>query len=292
MNTIPLLLKQLLLIASIFILAGSLIPIYRLIGQLPHGSLRIKWYILAGLIIVFIAGYINYCLVFWCDFSGIIDTIVPVVFFLGSVFVLLVALLSLQTAQDVRLISRLEHETITDPLMGIHNRRFFDRRLREEVGRANRYELTLSMLMLDIDHFKNINDTYGHQIGDVVLVGLAKLLKAIVREMDVLTRFGGEEIAIITPQTSIQAALGLAQRIKTALENTILVYGIDYGLKQDISITVSIGIAGIDENTSDPERLIKNADEALYTAKKNGRNQAVVFSGSVSTDNTNDTQKM
>lgn len=278
METNPLLIKQILLIMAIGIIALAIYPIYRLIKQLPPGPLRSKWYMLTGLIIVFIIGYTNYTIVFWSNYNSIFDTIVPVVFFCGAIFVLSVTFLSLQTAIDVRRISSLEHEIITDPLMGIHNRRYFDRRLYEEVGRANRYNLPFSMLMIDIDHFKQVNDTYGHQIGDVVLIGFAKLLQAIVREMDVLCRFGGEEIAIITPQTSISSAAGLANRIRKSLEKTVLVPAQDYNLEKDLYITVSIGIAGIDDEAKDKETILKRADEALYQAKEGGRNRTVVYS--------------
>lgn len=277
MITISLLIKQILLILSVGVLLTALYPIRKLIKQLPVGVIRTKWYVLNGLILLFIIGYLNYTIVYWSDYNTIFDIIVPVVFFFGAIFVLLAGILSLQTALDIRRISTLEQETITDPLMGINNRRYFDRRLNEEIVRANRHSLPLSMLLLDIDHFKKINDTYGHHIGDIVLVGLANLLKTIVREIDVLTRYGGEEIAIITPQTTISSASGLANRINKSLAETILARAVEHNLDNDIIITMSIGMAGLDEQTTDSTTLLKHADDALYYAKESGRNRSIIY---------------
>jgi len=125
-----------------------------------------------------------------------LDLIVPSVFFFGAGFVWLTATLSLHTAIDIRRVTVLEHENITDPLIGIYNRRYLDRRLQEEFIRARRYSLPLSVLLLDIDHFKRVNDAYGHQVGDLVLSYLGKLLLSAIRATDIIARYGGEEILI------------------------------------------------------------------------------------------------
>ena len=152
-----------LIVAGILILVSALLPVRRLMKQLPQGSIRGKWALLTVLILLFIAAYLAYGAVTWNRIRSIAGLIVPVTFFLGAVFVLLVSSLSLDTALDVKRISTLELENITDPLTGLYNRRYLDRRIDEEIKRAHRYHFPLSVLMLDIDHFKDVNDRYGHR---------------------------------------------------------------------------------------------------------------------------------
>jgi len=117
----------------------------------------------------------------------------------------------------------LEEETITDPLMKIYNRRYMDKRLIEEISRAQRYELPLSVFLIDIDHFKQINDNYGHQVGDDVLKGLGKLIPETLRENDIVARYGGEEIFVILPNTSDSDAIIVAERLRHTVESTALI---------------------------------------------------------------------
>jgi two-component system cell cycle response regulator len=123
-------------------------------------------------------------------------------------------------------------------------------------------------MMLDLDHFKKINDNYGHQIGDQILQEFASRCKRSVREVDLVGRYGGEEVIIIMPETELQAALPVAERLRTALcEKPVTVSG------QELHVTVSIGLAQKDENTLQLETLIARADQAMYIAKHKGRNQ-------------------
>ena len=273
-------------IANILIFAGacllgvSLFPIRRLVSQLPAGGiLRRKWNILSALILFFIFGYISYIIMYWDRPSEEIHLIVPMVFFFGGIFVLLVGTLALQTAMDIKQISALKDETITDPLMGIHNRRYLDLRLAEEIERAHRYNFQLSMLLLDIDHFKNINDTFGHYIGDLVLKNLGHLLLKNVRKTDIVARYGGEEIAVIAPHTSLPTAADLAERLRQVVEKSVIVPADEQEDRPAVTITVSIGIAGLDQQIVDRQSLIERTDEALYRAKQKGRNRVVVFNG-------------
>lgn len=269
-------------ITTILILVGacllgfSLLQIRRLIGLLPVSHLRRKWKLLNVFNLFFIFGYIGYAAMFWNRVNNIFDLIVPMVFFFGAVFVLLVSTLSLKTVEDINRIFVLEHENITDPLMGIYNRRYFDKRLAEEISRVLRYGMPLSILLLDIDYFKNINDTYGHNIGDVVLKNLGQLLLKIVRDADIVARYGGEEIAIITPHTPVSFAAKLAERVCQTVERTVLVKDTVNEEKRAISVTVSIGVAGINQQVVDQQTLVEKVDEALYRAKRGGRNQVVV----------------
>ncbi len=271
-------------IANILIFAGacflgvSLFPIRRLVSQLPAGGiLRRKWNILSVLILFFISGYIGYIIMYWDRPSEEIHLIVPMVFFFGAIFVLLVGTLALQTAMDIKQISALKDETITDPLMGIHNRRYLDLRLAEEIERAHRYNFPLCILLLDIDHFKNINDTYGHYIGDLVLKSLGHLLLKNVRKTDIVARYGGEEISVIAPHTSVPTAADLAERLRQVVETSVMVPADEQEDRPAVTITVSIGVAGLDRQIVDRQSLIERTDEALYRAKQEGRNRVVVF---------------
>lgn len=255
----------------------SLVPIRQLVVQLPAGSLRRRWYLLRVLIYCFIAGYSGYILVYWNTHETIRDLVVPVVFFLGGWFVLLVSYLSLYTAIDVRRLTILEEENITDSLMDIYNRRYLDRRLADEVARARRYNMPLSVLMIDIDHFKKINDTHGHLIGDQILRYLGRLVTDTVRTTDIVARYGGEEIVVIAPNSPADTAARLAERLRMAVESATLATDQSQDEKRPIRTTISIGVAFFGKDIDDARTLIHHADEALYSAKNEGRNCVVVY---------------
>jgi diguanylate cyclase (GGDEF)-like protein len=164
---------------------------------------------------------------------------------------------------------------LTDPLTELHNRRYLDRRLNEELSRASRYHQPLSCLFIDADHFKRINDNYGHQAGDCVLRELANRIRSQLRASDVATRYGGEEFALLLPQTHLNEALLLAERIRLEVaQNPIQ---LDDG--QTLSLTVSIGVSetlpmlGKSRHQEVGEHLLASADQALYQAKAKGRNR-------------------
>jgi len=219
--------------------------------------------------------------VYWNRSGEDLNLIVPMVFFFGGFFALLVSSLALQTAIDIKQISTLKHETITDPLMGIYNRRHMNIKLAEEIERAHRYNFKLSMMLLDIDHFKKINDTYGHYTGDLVLKNMGHLLLKNVRKTDMVARYGGEEIAVIAPHTSLPTAVDLAERLRRVVETSEIVPADEQEDRQAITISVSIGVAGLDRQVIDTQSLIKRTDEALYRAKQQGRNQVVLYNSSM-----------
>lgn len=168
----------------------------------------------------------------------------------------------------------LRETSIRDSLTGLYNRREFDRRLREELKRCNRYHHPLSLLLLDLDHFKAINDGYGHPVGDKVLREVADIVKHEVRDSDeVVARYGGEEFAVIMPETDKLGAGVLAQRIRAA----ITAYTFSADETQPLSVTASIGLAGFPNDAYAGETLIAAADRALYHAKRTGRNRVCSF---------------
>jgi two-component system cell cycle response regulator len=158
-----------------------------------------------------------------------------------------------------------------DELTGLYNRRYFMEALEREVSRAKRYETDLALCMIDLDHFKRINDTYGHPAGDKVLLEIGKILKECIRQSDLPCRYGGEEFALILPSTQTEEAYIVCERVRDMVSQHQFRYNL-YPLR----ITTSIGIASF--NLSNPEApLVYRADEALYQAKEGGRNTVVEY---------------
>jgi len=175
---------------------------------------------------------------------------------------------------------KLRQAGLTDSLTGINNRRFFDQRLDEEISRNKRLSSNLSCLFIDIDFFKAINDSHGHKVGDVVLKNVAELIRAQLRSIDVVCRYGGEEFAVLLGQSGHEKAIEVAERIRSIIADTPF-----EEQKITVSITVSIGVSTImfenarDDNTEVfGQELLQRADKALYKAKQNGRNQVVFLS--------------
>ncbi|MEO1368867.1 MAG: GGDEF domain-containing protein, partial [Acidobacteriota bacterium] len=157
--------------------------------------------------------------------------------------------------------------TIIDGLTQIHNKRYFLEFLDRELVRAHRHERPLSLVLFDVDHFKSLNDEYGHLAGDYVLKKLAEIVNERVRREDLFARYGGEEFALVLAETDRQAAAELAEIIRGLVEAATFVFD---GVT--LRVTVSLGIASSDEREK-PTDLIKAADDRLYVAKNNGRNR-------------------
>ena len=263
-----------LVLAGICVLTLALFSVRDLVAHLPSGSVRRKWYVLGSLILLFIAGYAVYAASRWrAPSAAASDFVVPGVFFLGACFVLVVGRLALETAVDVRRISRLEAENRTDPLTGIYNRRYLERRLKRESAKASRFDLPLSVLLLDIDHFKAINDTHGHGVGDAVLERLGRVTEAAVRDSDIAARYGGDEILVILPNTRGPDAAQLAERLRHDIERAEFAPRRESDKGPSIRMTVSVGVASRDGAGRGAAGLLKDADDALYVAKQEGRNR-------------------
>lgn len=265
-----------LVLIGLVIHIATLAPLRILIAMLPAGSLRNKWLAMTGLVFIFIAGYLGYIVVLWGKQTEWHELPIPGIFLFGAIFVRLTIELSLQTAADLRRIVMLESENITDPLTRVYNRRYLDRRLEEEVVRSKRYLLHLSILMLDIDHFKRVNDLYGHQAGDVTLSTLGSLLKTGLRDSDVVARYGGEEFLVICTNTAIDGAALVAERLRQLIESCQVEIPDSSGGIQTIQITISIGAAGLGASVDSKDKLVQAADQALYRAKEEGRNCVVL----------------
>ena len=170
---------------------------------------------------------------------------------------------ALRTAQY-----QLEHLAHTDPLTGLFNRRYFMMRLKEETQRSARHQTMLSVLLMDLDHFKHINDTHGHDAGDRVLQAVARAAAEITRTSDVMARIGGEEFALLLPETDREGAMHLADRMREAVQATT----IRTAEGRTVSVTASIGVATLTAYGGEPREALTLADSALYEAKRAGRN--------------------
>lgn len=163
---------------------------------------------------------------------------------------------------------RLANMTLTDELTGLPNRRYLNRRLREELAMTKRFKSPISCIMIDIDHFKRTNDTLGHQAGDDVLQALAKVLREGKREEDVIGRYGGEEFLFLLPQVDSPGAMILAERLRKKVADT----DFKTSLANDVRLTISLGVATFTSENLTEAELIRRADDALYQAKAEGRN--------------------
>ncbi len=166
----------------------------------------------------------------------------------------------------------LQQQAVHDELTGLFNRREFYRRMEEEIKRSGRYLRSLSIMMLDLDHFKKINDTYGHTAGDQVLREVAHRLTSIVRPIDTVIRYGGEEFTVMLPETAVDDAKAMAERIRSFMETNAIMIGDN----EPVTLTISIGVAEFNADTMTISDFVSSADNALYTAKNSGRNRVCV----------------
>jgi len=170
----------------------------------------------------------------------------------------------------VILFRQVEWLSLTDGLTGLWRRNALDEKIREELHRAAAFKTTVGFMIADIDHFKRLNDTYGHQFGDAVLKRVAQLLKAGVYETDFVGRYGGEEFGIVLPRADSEGVLRKAETMRARIEAETFSQGLE-----KVRLTISIGIGHFPRDGRDPEELIAAADKALYAAKESGRNKVV-----------------
>lgn len=172
--------------------------------------------------------------------------------------------------ENARLHEEIKLVGLCDPLTGVNNRRFFDQRIEEEFSKAQRNQSTLACLFIDLDHFKRINDTHGHQVGDVVLKHVAQLLSETLRQGDVLARYGGEEFVVLLTGADQIITLEIAERMRNLVENTPFWTA----QNKSVQVTLSVGIAFFQAGqVISVKQLLQKADQAVYAAKLSGRNQ-------------------
>ena len=178
-----------------------------------------------------------------------------------------------RNSQLEAMLQNMESLATTDPLTGLVNRRRFDDVLRREFAATLRYQHGLCCILMDIDHFKSVNDTHGHDTGDRVLQGIAQRLAFNVREVDLVARYGGEEFVILLPHTAKQSAGVVAERIAKSVRDVVIEVG-----SGAVRVSASFGVASSEDIvTKDAQELVRAADSALYRAKRNGRDRIEYF---------------
>ena len=175
---------------------------------------------------------------------------------------------------NVRLFEKIQKQAVTDGLTGLANHRAFYETLEKELWRSRRYGGKISMIMIDVDNLKKVNDTYGHRIGDSVIKAVSVGIKESIRQIDTAARYGGDEFGVILPNTLLEDAVMVAQRILDTVSRSSVVYN-----GEMIPVSVSVGLGQYD-STSTPEDITSRSDEALYSAKQSGKNNIQVFGSS------------
>lgn len=198
----------------------------------------------------------------------------PQLFSVGDLRILeALSLLASLALENLQLLAKLHEGAVRDNLTGLYTHRFFEERLNEEILRAGRYHTEFCFLLLDIDHFKRYNDTYGHAAGDQVLVRFAQVLQQQARPVDFVARYGGEEFCLILPQTTLDQARQIAENVRRAIEAETFHFGSDAVMQE--RVTVSIGLSGFPQEATIASQLVRVADYRLYQAKEGGRNRVI-----------------
>lgn len=169
---------------------------------------------------------------------------------------------------------QLKHLSRTDRLTGLNNRGYWEECLQHEYARHRRYQSMAALVMFDIDHFKAVNDTYGHQAGDKVIQAVAEVMREQVRDTDYPGRYGGEEFVVLLPDIDSAGAMLFAERLRQRIESLVVTYE-----NQSIPFTISLGVADLSYPTNGHQQLIERADQALYASKEGGRNQTNCYKG-------------
>lgn len=266
-------LRYAIIVASATLLLVALLPVRRLLRDLPDGMMRRAWVMLGGLLLVMIGAEVIYAFGLHSRLPLSEELMIPLVLLVGSWFIMLVSQMSAGSIEDVQRTALLERESITDALTGLYNRRHMDRVLCAEMERARRYDQPMALVLLDVDHFKTINDEYGHQIGDQALKQLARLVQSQSRVNETVARYGGEEIAVIMPGADLEQATWQAERLRSRIASEALMVD-DEEATRRIAVTVSVGLTQLSRADGfRSDKLMERADRALYNAKHNGRNR-------------------
>lgn len=266
------------LLAAVLLLA-SMAPVRRLVSGLPKGPTRRGWYLLATLLVVMIAVDVVYALGLLIEPSAGAGMLPSLLLLLGSGFIAIVSFLSVDTVRELRMLDVLSRQARTDALTGLFNRRYFDVELADAIARARRERTPLSVIMLDLDHFKAVNDRHGHAAGDAVLMRVADVARALCRAGTTVARLGGEEMAIIAPATTERQAQRLAERLRAGIADLEIPVPPQAHGERRLRVTASFGLAQLRAEDHSGAALLHRSDCALYAAKLAGRNRVRVAGG-------------
>ena len=241
------------------------------------GKVRYNWQMFAYLIIALIVGFAIFMFLLIADQISLTSLTIPKLAFAGSAFMLLLCFLTYQIAGNIRDAIAMEQASIIDPILDIYNRRYFDRRIDEETQRSRQYKLPLSLILLELDEFNKIIDSYGKLVGDVVLRKVSDFIVSTVRSSDIVARFDDSKLIIGTTQTEEDMAVTLADRLRAEIEK---LEALPSGEKQGSSamhVTASVGVACVLDSISDGLELTNMAERALAQANVNGQNKVYTF---------------
>ncbi len=270
------LLTNILLVSSVGFYAVALLTVHQLIQKLPPGDVRSNWKILSFFILGLIVAYINYLVLMWMDVIAFTGITLPVVCFSIAAFTLLLCFLTYQTTRDIKEAIAIEQASIIDPNLEIYNRRYFDRRIEEELQRANRYKLPLSLLLFSIDQYEAVLKQHGNLVGDVVLRKVSDFISNAVRSSDIVARFDKDKIIVATTQTEEEMAEILANRLRSDIEQIEVPANEEDENESPIQITTSIGVCSAMESITSGYNLMELTENALKHASVKG-NSVHVF---------------
>ncbi len=267
------LLRYSIIIAAAGLLLASLLPMRRLLVGLPRGQMQRGWQWLSALVLTMIGAELLYAMKPAFEIPLPQELMMPIALLAGSWFVMLISQLSAGSIKDAHRLIELEAESVTDSLTGLFNRRHLNDRLKEEIERARRQASPLSLMLIDADHFKQINDRHGHQIGDQALVHLAQIIRQESRNCDIVVRYGGEEILVMSPGANQTQARLQAERIRRRVAEQPLL--LRSGEKLPLAVSIGVGQLGL-QDSWDAQAFVARIDDALYRAKRQGRNRVEV----------------
>lgn len=264
------LIANILLIAGSAILLSTMFVVHRMFNSLAHREIRAKKHFLIIPLALLLLGHLGYLLAFWQTQHHWRDLITPAILLVSACSLWLACKMSIQPAFR----HLLGQGNITDPLTGIYNRRYMERRLADEVVRAQRYALPLSVFLLDIDQFGKVNSTYGRRTAELILIHLAKLLLEYVRETDEVAHYEPGAILVIASNTSIHDTQQLAERIRQRIAVQPLLHAEGEKVER-IAISISTGVATLQGGFDSLEKLLQRAETALQQAHQAGGNCVV-----------------
>ena len=264
---------NILIFCSVLLFAASIFAVQQLIKKLPLGKVRNNWNILSFFIAGIMIGLFVCLPMLWIDKIVLTSLTFPVIGITTSAFVLMLCFLTYQTTRDIQEAILVDQASIIDPVLEIYNRRYYERRIEEETQRARRYELPLSLIMLEVDGFNNIVKSHGRLVGDVVLRKVSDFIENSVRASDIVARFDDQKIVIATTQTDKEMTMKLANRLRSDIEELNVVQGDGENKSETLHVTVSAGVSTVDENIKNGFDLSDVAEKALQEAIKQGRNR-------------------